>query len=148
MVTLPKTFSHVRLHDIQGGIYGWVLGDLQMLWAGAQEIVSDVSTDTANNAINFMGLITSYSHIFIKGIQYSSAKHHQGKSSQYAYIQGQQAVEIQHIFRISQAQSNSMECPLTAVCTVVQRFQQDDVIPEFPCDLRWALISRLIIAIC
>ena len=80
---------------MQDGIYGLVLGYLKTLWVGVQEIVSDVSTDIVNNAVNFMGLVTSYSHVFVKGIWYGSAKHHQGKSSRYAYIHGRQAVEIQ-----------------------------------------------------
>lgn len=133
---------------MQGGIYGLVLGYLKALWLGAQEIVSDVSTDTANNAVNFMGHVTSYSHVFVKGIRYGSAKHHQGKSSRYAYIHGREAVEIQHIFHISQPQFNPTESPLTAVCAVIQRFQQDGNIPEFPWDLRYVLVSGSIIDIC
>ena len=79
---------------MRDGIYGLVLGYLKTLWAGVQEIVSDVSTDIVDNAVNFKGLVTSYSHIFFQGIWYGSAKHHQGKSSRYVYIYGQQAVEM------------------------------------------------------
>ena len=133
---------------MRDGIYGLVLGYLKTLWAGVQEIVSDVSTDIVNNTINFMGLVTSYSHVFVKGIWYGLAKHHQGKSSRYAYIHGRQAVEIQHIFQVSQPQFNSMESSLTTVCAVIQRFQQDDDIPEFPWDLRCVLVSRIVIDMC
>ena len=147
-IQFPKHSSGVRLRDMRDGIYGLVLGYLKTLWAGAQEIVSDVSTDTANNAVNFMGLVTSYSHVFVKGIRYGSANHHQGKSSRYAYIHGRQSVEIQHIFQVSQPQFNSMESPLTTVCAVVQRFQQDDDIPEFPWDLRYVLVAGSTIDIC
>lgn len=92
-----------------------------------------------------MGDVTSYSHLFVKGIRYGAASHHQGRSSKYAYIYGREAVEIQHIFKITQECSNPADGSLKEVCAIVKRFQTDNGVPCFPWDLRYMhLMSQFI----
>lgn len=144
-IVFPKRSTGASLREWGPGIYGSVLLHLQSIWDVIQPIVSSVSTNTQNNAVNFMGDVVSYSHIFIKGVRYGAAAHHKGKSSKYAYIHGREAVEIQRIFQVSQVRSDPTNEPLTAVCVIVRRFQRDNNIPSFPWDLRCAFPAGIAI---
>ena len=134
-IKFPKCPSKVNLHDWEKGSYGLVFQFLQSLWADSLKLMSDISTVHDGDSVSFMGTVTSFSHIFVKGIHYGSAKHHQGKSSKYAYINGREAVEIQYLFVVTQELPNHEQGSADMVCTIVRHFQQDEDIPAFPWDL-------------
>ncbi|KAG1717695.1 hypothetical protein EDD22DRAFT_793346 [Suillus occidentalis] len=47
-----------------------------------------------------MGIVTSFSHVYVESLCYRAATQPQGKSARFAYICGRIQVEIQWIFKI------------------------------------------------
>ena len=88
VIKFPKHSSKVNLCDWEKGSYGLVFWFLQSLWADSFKLMSDISTEHDGDSVRTMGTVTSFLHMFVKGIHYGSAKHHQGKSSKYVYING------------------------------------------------------------
>jgi hypothetical protein len=83
-----------------------------------------------------MGLVKSYSHVFVEALHYGAATQTRGKTARYAYFNGRVAVEIQWIFKIDMEYEDQGQ--ITKTVTVVRPFVADADMPAFPWDL-WSV---------
>jgi hypothetical protein len=77
--------------------------------------------------------VESFSHLWVQKRRYGAASQHRGKSAQYAYIDARIPVRIQYLFRVQQKLAD--ESTLTAGFAIVNRFQVNTNIMDFPWDL-------------
>jgi hypothetical protein len=128
------------LRDVPG-LYKLVLAHLRATWdTETFKLCADVNIDIPRNGVRFMGDVHSFSHIWLKKQRYGAATATRGQSAKYAYIDARFPVEIQYIFQAEQAHPTSGEAVLVAEFAIVQRFQRDGSLPDFP----WALWCALV----
>jgi hypothetical protein len=120
------------LRDVPG-LYKLVLAHLCAVWdMDTLKLCADVTVDIPRNGVRFMHL---FSHIWLKKQRYGAATTTRGHSAKYAYIDACVPVEIQYIFRAALEHPTPGESRCRAEFAVIQRFQRDGSLPDFP----WAL---------
>ncbi|KAI1792694.1 hypothetical protein LXA43DRAFT_1130213 [Ganoderma leucocontextum] len=83
------------------GLYALVFSSLRRLWAGDIDLITDTSTRDVGGSPFVGAAVPAYPYVVVAGVRYGASTAHRGRNFQYAYINGRDAVQIDHIFQIS-----------------------------------------------
>ncbi|KAG0705931.1 hypothetical protein DFH29DRAFT_799305, partial [Suillus ampliporus] len=127
----PRYHKIIRLQTVDMALYGLVLRHLQE-W---QELNILIHADVvlADRGACFMGVVASFSHVFVETLRYGAATQPRGQSACYAYIYGRFPVEIQWILKIEIDYEQQEKLSWTVA--IVRRFVSDDNVPVFLWDI-------------
>ncbi|KAI0351281.1 hypothetical protein OH77DRAFT_1567406 [Trametes cingulata] len=105
-------------------LYALVFTYLRRDWQDEVALIPDTSArDVPGSA--FVGQrVSSFSHVVVHGQRYGASTAHRGKSHQYAYVSGRQAVRINYILQVSHRAASGKE--LVANIAIVQPFIASD----------------------
>ncbi|KAG1719173.1 hypothetical protein EDD22DRAFT_791839, partial [Suillus occidentalis] len=83
----PRYHKVIRLQTVNMVLYGLVLQHLQQEW---QEVDILIHADIvlADHGACFMGIVTSFSHVYVESLCYRATTQPQGKSACFTYICG------------------------------------------------------------
>ncbi|KAH9855662.1 hypothetical protein C2E23DRAFT_724308 [Lenzites betulinus] len=125
---------HPRKIDLKReGLYPLVFSFLRRLWQDELLLITD-SSDRDIEGSPFVGRsVFSYSHAVLAGMRYGTSTHHRGRNHQYAYMNGREAVQINHILQISHRCLDGKI--LVASLAIVQPFLPSNQADQMP----WAM---------
>ena len=129
LISYPK---HSRPRSLRAaGLYHLIFTFLSEQWR--QDLTLVMDTSFAEEGSPFVALrVPFYSHIVVAGLRYGASTMPRGQGNRYAYINGRQAVQIDHIIRIDYETSTGHR--MTADLAVVRRF----VATSASCYVPWA----------
>lgn len=122
----------MSLEKISQNLYDIVYTYVCDLWHDVVDLQR--STNVLPNGENFMGNAKVFSHLWLNGLHYGAATLHRGKSARFAYINGREPVEIQHLLTVEHRRRDGTD-PLVTHIAIVRHFCQDDDLPEFPWEM-------------
>ncbi|RDX44360.1 hypothetical protein OH76DRAFT_1458045 [Lentinus brumalis] len=112
-------------------LYTRVFEYLQDLWRDTVTLIIDTATGIPGESF-VATAIASYSHVRVSGIKYGASTSPRGRGCSYAYMDGRQAVRIDHLFRIVHPRQDPRLPSLETTCAVVCPFVADGDLPEMP----------------
>lgn len=122
----------MNLHKL--GLYVLVYNHVRALWADQVLLKPDTAALLPGEPFVAVA-VQSLSTVDVCGLRYGAATNTRGLKSCYAYMDGRQAVWIDHLLHVTHKRDDPALAPITMTCAVIRPFRQNDALPEMP----WAL---------